>query len=141
MKRILLFLSLILLAAPAFAQNSEATEKSGISFDKKVYDFGDVLRENKNHTCTFVLENNHTCTFVLENKTDKPLVILAVKTSCSCLKASYLRRPLKVGDTTEIVMVLEAAKMERGLFHRVVEVQTNAGTAYITVRGNSVEKK
>lgn len=131
MKRILLFLSLILLAAPAFAQNSEATEKSGISFDKKVYDFGDVLRENKNHTCTFVLEN----------KTDKPLVILAVKTSCSCLKASYLRRPLKVGDTTEIVMVLEAAKMERGLFHRVVEVQTNAGTAYITVRGNSVEKK
>lgn len=131
MKRILLFLLLILLAAPAFAQNSEATEKSGISFDKKVYDFGDVLRENKNHTCTFVLEN----------KTDKPLVILAVKTSCSCLKASYLRRPLKVGDTTEIVMALEAAKMERGLFHRVVEVQTNAGTAYITVRGNSVEKK
>lgn len=131
MKRILLFLALILLAAPAFAQNSEATEKSGISFDKKVYDFGDVLRENKNHTCTFVLEN----------KTDKPLVILAVKTSCSCLKASYLRRPLKVGDTTEIVMALEAAKMERGLFHRVVEVQTNAGTAYITVRGNSVEKK
>lgn len=131
MKRILLFLSLILLAVPAFAQNSEATEKSGISFDKKVYDFGDVLRENKNHTCTFVLEN----------KTDKPLVILAVKTSCSCLKASYLRRPLKVGDTTEIVMALEAAKMERGLFHRVVEVQTNAGTAYITVRGNSVEKK
>ena len=131
MKRILLFLSLILLAAPAFAQNSEATEKSGISFDKKVYDFGDVLRENKNHTCTFVLEN----------KTDKPLVRLAVKTSCSCLKASYLRRPLKVGDTTEIVMALEAAKMERGLFHRVVEVQTNAGTAYITVRGNSVEKK
>lgn len=131
MKRILLFLSLILLAAPAFAQSTEAADKSGISFDKKVYDFGDVLRENKNHTCTFVLEN----------KTDKPLVILAVKTSCSCLKASYLRRPLKVGDTTEIVMALEAAKMERGLFHRVVEVQTNAGTAYITVRGNSVEKK
>lgn len=131
MKRILLFLALILLSVPTFAQNSEATEKSGISFDKKVYDFGDVLRENKNHTCTFVLEN----------KTDKPLVILAVKTSCSCLKASYLRRPLKVGDTTEIVMALEAAKMERGLFHRVVEVQTNAGTAYITVRGNSVEKK
>jgi hypothetical protein len=89
------------------------------------------LRENKNYTCTFILEN----------KTDKPLVLLAVKTSCSCLKASYVRRPLSVGQTTEIVMTLEAAKMDRGLFNRVIEVQTNAGAAYITVRGNSIEKK
>lgn len=131
MKRILLFLALILLSVPAFAQSTEAADKSGISFDKKVFDFGDVLRENKNYTCTFILEN----------KTDKPLVLLAVKTSCSCLKASYVRRPLRVGQTTEIVMTLEAAKMDRGLFNRVIEVQTNAGTAYITVRGNSIEKK
>ena len=131
MKRILLFLALILLSVPTFAQSTEAADKSGISFDKKVFDFGDVLRENKNYTCTFILEN----------KTDKPLVLLAVKTSCSCLKASYVRRPLRVGQTTEIVMTLEAAKMDRGLFNRVIEVQTNVGTAYITVRGNSIEKK
>ena len=124
-------MALILLSVPAFAQSTEAADKSGISFDKKVFDFGDVLRENKNYTCTFILEN----------KTDKPLVLLAVKTSCSCLKASYVRRPLRVGQTTEIVMTLEAAKMDRGLFNRVIEVQTNAGTAYITVRGNSIEKK
>ena len=130
MKKILLLFSLLMLSISAFGQSNNSTEKSGVVFDKKVFDFGNVLRENKNYTCTFVVEN----------QTDKPLVLLSVKTSCSCLKASYVRRPLKVGQTTEIVMTLEAAKMEPGLFNRVVEVNTNAGISYITIRGNSVEK-
>lgn len=130
MKKILLVLSLLMLSASAFGQQSGSAEKSGIVFDKKAFDFGDVLRENKNYTCVFTLEN----------KTDKPLVLLSVKTSCSCLKAQYVRRPLKVGQTTDIVMTLEAGKMEKGVFHRVVEVHTNSGVAYITVRGNSIEK-
>ena len=130
MKKILLLFSLLMLSVSAFGQSNNSTEKSGVVFDKKVFDFGNVLRENKNYTCTFVVEN----------QTDKPLVLLSVKTSCSCLKASYVRRPLKVGQTTEIVMTLEASKMEPGLFNRVVEVNTNAGISYITIRGNSVEK-
>ena len=130
MKKILLLFSLLMLSISAFGQSNNSTEKSGVVFDKKVFDFGNVLRENKNYTCTFVVEN----------QTDKPLVLLSVKTSCSCLKASYVRRPLKVGQTTEIVMTLEAAKMEPGLFNRVVEVNTNAGISYIPVRGKSVEK-
>lgn len=130
MKKILLILSLLMLSVSAFGQQRNSAEKSGIVFDKKAFDFGDVLRENKNYTCVFTLEN----------KTDKPLVLLSVKTSCSCLKAQYVRRPLKVGQTTDIVMTLEAGKMEKGVFHRVVEVHTNSGVAYITVRGNSIEK-
>ena len=130
MKKILLILSLLVLSFSAFAHGENNAVKSGVLFDKKVFDFGDVLRENKNYTCTFIVEN----------QTDKPLVLLSVKTSCSCLKASYVRRPLKVGQSTEIVMTLEAAKMEPGVFNRVVEVNTNAGVSYITVRGNSVEK-
>lgn len=130
MKKILLILSLLVLSFSAFAQGENNVVKSGVLFDKKVFDFGDVLRENKNYTCTFIVEN----------QTDKPLVLLSVKTSCSCLKASYVRRPLKIGQSTEIVMTLEAAKMEPGVFNRVVEVNTNVGIFYITVRGNSVEK-
>ena len=130
MKKILLVFSLLMISFSAFAQDENNAVKSGVLFDKKVFDFGDVLRENKNYTCTFIVEN----------QTDKPLVLLSVKTSCSCLKASYVRRPLKVGQSTEIVMTLEAAKMEPGVFNRVVEVNTNAGISYITVRGNTVEK-
>lgn len=124
MKRLLLALSLIFAIYTVAAQQSEL---SGISFDKKEYDFGRVPRENKNYTCTFILEN----------KTDKPLVLLSVNTSCSCLKAHYSRRPLKVGDKTNITMTLEASKMDKGLFHRVVEVHTNSGVARLVVRGMS----
>ena len=98
MKRIFLVLSLLFVAYFASAQGNE---ELGISFDKSEHNFGQVVRENKNHTCTFVLEN----------KTDKPLVLLSVKTSCSCLKPQYSRRPLKVGEKSSIRMTLEAAKM------------------------------
>ena len=124
MKRLLFLLSLLFFTFSLSAQDSV---ESGISFDKREYDFGSVPRENKNYTCTFVLEN----------KTDKPLVLLSVNTSCSCLKARYSRRPLKVGEKSSITMTLEASKMEKGLFHRVVEVHTNAGVSRRIVRGKS----
>lgn len=129
-----LFTLLILLVSSldvASAQDAKKAENNGVVFDKTAVDFGDVLRENKNYTCTFIVEN----------KTDKPLVLLSVNTSCSCLKATYSRRPLKVGQKGVITMVLEAAKMDVGVFHRVIEVHTNAGVNYMTVKGNSVEKK
>lgn len=124
MKRLLLLAISAFVAITLLAQDCETI---GIEFDKKEYDFGSVPRENKNYTCTFVLEN----------KTDKPLVLLSVNTSCSCLKAHYSRRPLKVGDKTNITMTLEASKMEKGLFHRVVEVHTNSGVSRLIVRGMS----
>ncbi|MBQ9137799.1 MAG: DUF1573 domain-containing protein [Alistipes sp.] len=130
MKRLISILTLLTLCFSAVGQSNNSGQTSGISFDKKEYDFGNVLRENKDYTCTFVLEN----------KTDKPLVLLSVNTSCSCLKARYSRRPLKVGDKTPITMVLEASKMEKGIFHRVVEVHTNAGVARVVVKGNSITK-
>jgi hypothetical protein len=126
-----LFTLLILLVFSldvASAQDAKKAENNGVVFDKTAVDFGDVLRENKNYTCTFIVEN----------KTDKPLVLLSVKTSCSCLKPQYSRRPLKVGEKSSIRMTLEAAKMEQGVFHRVVEVHTNAGVARVVVRGNVV---
>ena len=129
-----LFTLLILLVFSldvASAQDAKKAENNGVVFDKTAVDFGDVLRENKNYTCTFIVEN----------KTDKPLVLLSVNTSCSCLKATYSRRPLKGGEKGVITMVLEAAKMDVGVFHRVIEVHTNAGVNYMTVKGNSVEKK
>ena len=130
MKRFVLLFSLLFLAISAYSKGSSEVVNEGVSFDKKEYDFGNIVRENKEYTCAFVLEN----------KTDKPLVLLSVNTSCSCLKARYSRRPLKVGESTTITMVLEASKMDKGVFHRVVEVDTNAGISRIVVKGNSVEK-
>ena len=127
MKRLFTIVSLLMLSFSAMAeQNSE----NGVVFDKNVFDFGNVQRENRDYSCSFIIEN----------RAEKPLVVLSVKTSCSCLKAKYSRRPLKIGEKSTIVMTLEAGKMEPGIFHRVVEVETNAGVYRIVVRGNSVEK-
>ncbi|MBQ2417799.1 MAG: DUF1573 domain-containing protein [Alistipes sp.] len=127
MKRLFTIVSLLMLSFSAMAeQNSE----NGVVFDKNVFDFGNVQRENRDYSCSFIIEN----------RAEKPLVVLSVKTSCSCLKAKYSRRPLKTGEKSCITMTLEAAKMEPGIFHRVVEVETNAGVYRIVVKGNSIGK-
>lgn len=127
MKRLFAIVSLLMLSFSAMAeQNSE----NGVVFDKNVFDFGNVQRENRDYSCSFIIEN----------RAEKPLVVLSVKTSCSCLKAKYSRRPLKTGEKSCITMTLEAAKMEPGIFHRVVEVETNAGVYRIVVKGNSIGK-
>ena len=127
MRRLFAIVSLLMLSFSAMAeQNSE----SGVVFDKNVFDFGNVQRENRDYSCSFIIEN----------KAEKPLVVLSVKTSCSCLKAKYSRRPLKTGEKSCITMTLEAAKMDPGIFHRVVEVETNAGVYRIVVKGNSIGK-
>ncbi len=131
MKRLFALVLLLIFSFSAFAANQNKEGVSGIIFDKTLFDFGEVVRENKNYTCTFIVEN----------KGDKPLVLLSVNTSCSCLKAAYSRRPLKVGEKTSITMTLEAAKMDLGLFHRVIEVHTNVGISHIVVRGNSVSSE
>lgn len=127
MKRLFAIVALLMLSFSAMA---EQKNEGGVVFDKSVFDFGNVQRENRDYSCSFIIEN----------RAEKPLVLLSVKTSCSCLKAKYSRRPLKTGEKSCITMTLEAAKMEPGIFHRVVEVETNAGVYRIIVKGNSVAK-
>lgn len=123
MKRVLLAAVLMIFSSlQLFAKEAKS---AGVIFDKTMYDFGDVVCENKTHSCTFTVEN----------QTDKPLVVLSVNTSCSCLKATCSRRPMKVGQKSEIIITLDAAKMEEGVFRRVIELQTNAGVFHITVKG------
>ena len=66
MKRIFLVLSLLFVAYFASAQGNE---ELGISFDKSEHNFGQVVRENKNHACTFVLENKTLEEYLYETET------------------------------------------------------------------------
>ena len=60
MKRLFAIVSLLMLSFSAMAEQ----KSEGVVFDKQMFDFGNVMRENKNYTCAFVVEN----------KSDKPLV-------------------------------------------------------------------
>jgi hypothetical protein len=131
MKKILLILSLLVLSFSAFAQGENNAVKSGVLFDKKVFDFGDVLRENKNYTCTFIVEN----------QIDKPLVLLSVKTSCSCLKAEVVDKVVKAGSEGEIKLTYNP-KGHMGAFEQRVYIYTNLSqsvpTAVLYVVGRVV---
>lgn len=76
------------------------------------------------------------------NEGSAPLVVLSVTTSCSCLKADFSRKPIAAGERGVIRIICESRKMERGVFHRVIRVNSNSadGVHLITVQGNAVDK-
>ncbi len=127
MKRFVVLMLAVLASISAFAQD---VETSSVVFDKSQYDFGVVPR----HRCEY------SCTFTMTNVGSEPVVILGVDTSCSCLKARYSRRPIAAGGSAEIRVLLEAAKVNDGVFNRVIKVRTNKGVSLLIVRGVSVEK-
>ena len=132
MKRIYLFImSLLSLAQVALATTPDEPQPTAVEFRTTVYDFGEVPRQNRNHHCDFIYTNAGA----------EPIVVLGVQTSCSCLKADFSRRPVKPGEQGRIAITLEAAKMDEGVFHRVVKVQTNQGVSLLTVQGRSVPKR
>ncbi len=132
MKRISLFImSLLSLVQVALALTPDEPQPAAVEFRTTVCNFGEVPRQNRNYHCEFVYTNVGA----------EPIVVLGVQTSCSCLKADFSRRPVKPGEQGRIVITLEAAKMDEGVFHRVVKVQTNQGVSLLTVQGRSVSKR
>ena len=64
-----------------------------------------------------------------------------VITSCSCLKASFPKRPVPPGGQGVIRITYEPHKSEPGVFNKVIQVYSNSvdGRDVITVQGNSID--
>lgn len=101
--------------------------------DSATYDFGNVPRKGGDLTKEFVFVNEGTA----------PLVIIRVVTSCSCLKASFPKRPVPPGDRAVIRITYEPHKSEPGVFHKVIQVYSNSvtGRQILTVQGCSIDAK
>lgn len=100
-----------------------------IAFEQTEFDFGEVSRKGKDQVCTFRFVNNGT----------EPLVVLSATTTCSCLKTEFSRKPIAVGEGGEIKLILEAKKVDKGIFHRVVQIRSTSttGTEILTIKGIS----
>ncbi|MGN0007058.1 MAG: DUF1573 domain-containing protein [Alistipes sp.] len=111
---------------------AQTPEEALLSITDATCDFGAISRQDKD----LVREVD----FVNEGST--PLVILSVTTSCSCLKADFSRKPVAPHAGGTIRIICESHKMEEGLFHRVIRVNSNSsdGVHLITVQGNVSEK-
>ncbi len=111
-------------ANPSVAQGSEA-----ISFESKAVSLG-VISEDA---------TNVKGSFKFSNQCDKPLVIVKVVVTCSCVKVDFERRPIVVGGSGEIKFHY-SPKGYPGSINRRLMVYTNLSesspTAILTISGD-----
>lgn len=67
-------------------------------------------------------EKKHA-TFKITNRGDSPLIIRDVRTSCGCTNATWDKRPVKPGKTTEVSVVFEPNSL--GKFIKSIDILCN----------------
>ena len=130
MRHILLTLSACLAFAAGYAE--KPVKGAHLRLENATYNFGDVPRKGGDLVREFRFVNDGTA----------PLVLVRVITSCSCLKASFSKRPVEPADSGVIRIIYEPHKSESGAFNKVIQVYSNSvdGRDVITVQGNSIDK-
>ena len=130
MQHILLTLSACLAFAAGYAE--KPVKGAHLRLENATYNFGDVSRKGGDLVREFRFVNDGTA----------PLVLVRVITSCSCLKASFSKRPVEPADSGVIRIIYEPHKSEPGAFNKVIQVYSNSvdGRDVITVQGNSIDK-
>ncbi len=132
MKRVATILSLLFLSL-CVMQTAQAQTHEGahLSLVNSTCDFGEISRRGKDLVREIEYVNNGT----------SPLVVLSVTTSCSCLKADFSRKPVAPNGRGVIRIICEVRKMDAGVFHRVIRVNSNSadGVRLITVQGNATD--
>ena len=132
MKKILLTLFASLIFAGLHA-GAPAPDGKGahLRLEETSWNFGDVPRRGGDLTHEFRFVNDGTA----------PLVLVRVITSCSCIRASFSKRPVAPADSGVIRIVYQPHKSEPGSFNKVIQIYSNSveGRDVITVQGNSFD--
>lgn len=112
---------------------TESLEGARLQLEHAFHDFGEIQRKGGNLVYDFPFVNNGRV----------PLVITRVVTSCSCIKASFPRRPVAPGGRECIRITYEPLKSEPGTFHKVIQIFSNAvgGMQVVTVQGCAVDER
>lgn len=126
---LLMLLGFVMSVLPLRAEEKKEYKGAHLKFEQSEYDFGEISRRGENKSCVFRFVNDG----------NEPLVILSAATSCSCLKADFSRKPVAVGASGEIKLVLESKKVDKGVFHRVIQISSTSvgGTEILTIKGIS----
>ncbi len=113
--------------------DDEMRQPPQMHFEEQSWNFGDIERKGG--------DVRHD--FMFTNTGDTPLVIMRAVTTCSCVKVSYSKRPVGVGEKGMVRITFEPHKSEPGVFSKVIQIYTNTaeGRQLLTVQGNSLEKR
>ena len=131
MRRFFIGLTLaVLLCAPLTGRAWE-TLCPGVSVDRTVYDFGDIVLNSGPASCTFTLRNDSA----------QALLIDRVTTSCGCTSAQWTTRPIQPGQSGSISVTY---KNDEGAFpfdkSISVYLSCNERACILKVRGVCHEK-
>lgn len=131
MKLFRLFLLTLCVGLFSDAALAQTPQGAVLRFEATNHDFGDIPRKG----------GDLVHDFAFTNAGDRPLVLTRVITSCSCLKASFSKKPVAPGASGVVRIVYEPHKAEPGAFNKVIQICSNAasGRDLITVQGNSFE--
>ena len=115
---ILIFCTLRALAAPA---------QEALVFTPDAWDFGTIREE----------QGRVSHTFTGENRSERPVVILDVVTSCGCTVPQFSRKPVLPGEKTQITVTFDPANRP-GTFSKELGIYSSERRriATLTVRGN-----
>ena len=120
-------------APESAADTLSAHRGAHMSFVSETHDFGDIARRGGDAEWRFEFVNDG----------DEPLIITQLKTTCTCLRYKYPRRPVAAGQSGHIDISYQPHKTEPGTFHRVVMVYSNSteGVRRLIVQGNSIDNR
>ena len=129
MKRITFIVTLLLISLAAMAQEQLG---NGLTIDKTVHNFGDILLDNGPVSCTFTIQNNG----------EKPTVIYNVVSSCGCTDVKWTREPLRPGGKGTISVTYSndegAYPFDKNLTVYLSDIKK---PVILKVRGVSIAKK
>ena len=131
MKKSILFFGILFLftAFTSFAQDSTTIVLGpALSLDKMEHDYGTIDQHE-----------NGDCVFLITNTGSEPLIISNCKGSCGCTVPSWPEKPIAPGETAELKVHYNTAKV--GPINKKVTVSSNAknltkGTVVVRIKGN-----
>ncbi len=129
------FLSAIVCCAmvilPLCAEGQTKVDGAHIRFAHSEWDFKNIQLGGENPVCTFRFVNDGT----------EPLVVFATATTCKCVQTEFSRKPIAVGESGEIRVIIDTKKLDKGVFRRVIQVRSNSvgGVENLTIEGVAKE--
>lgn len=126
---VLIYLSVSVFLASCNSQE-KTREHSTIFFSNRKVGIGNV-----------VASTTKQIEFYAVNKSDMPLIIDSVKSSCSCTVSRFPKKPILKNDSGLIVALYTPTKNTTGLIEKSVVVLSNTKPAFtvLTFTGNVVE--
>jgi hypothetical protein len=118
MKRLFLFISLLIFGATCFAQYAQTKMQLSVT----EHDFGTFKEEAGRQTFDFIVTNTGT----------DPLVIQNVVASCGCTTPEWTKQPIPAGATGKITAIYDP-KDRPGTFNKTLSVYSNSKPEVVTL--------